>query len=45
MALERAQLKFCKDMLGVKSTTQNDFVYGKLGRTDLLNIRTLNVIR
>jgi len=45
MAIERVQLKFCKDLLGVKTTTQNDFVYGELGRTDLLNIRTLNVIR
>ena len=26
-------LQFCKKLLGVKKTTQNDFVYGELGRT------------
>ena len=32
-AIERVHLQFCKRLLGVKKTTQNDFVYGELGRT------------
>ena len=29
---ERVHLQFCKRLLGVKRCTQNDFVYGELGR-------------
>lgn len=32
---ERVHLQFCKKLLGVKRSTQNDFVYGELGRTTL----------
>ena len=32
-SIERVHLQFCKRLLGVKKTTQNDFVYGELGRT------------
>ena len=32
---ERIHLQFCKKLLGVKRTTQNDFVYGELGRVTL----------
>ena len=32
---EKIHLKFCKKLLGVKRTTQNDFVYGELGRVTL----------
>ena len=32
---ERVHLQFCKKLLGVKRTTQNDFVYGELGRVTL----------
>ena len=35
-AVERVHLQFCKRLLGVKKTTQNDFVYGEFGRTSLL---------
>ena len=30
--IERVHMKLCKHLLGVKSTTQNNFVYGELGR-------------
>ena len=30
-SLERVHLQFCKQLLGVKESTQNDFVYGELG--------------
>ena len=30
--IERVQLKFCKTVLGVKSSVQNDFVYGELDK-------------
>ena len=33
--IERIHLTFCKNILGVKKTTQNDFVYGLLGRHPL----------
>ena len=32
---ERVHLQFCKKRLGVKRSTQNDFVYGELGRVPL----------
>ena len=30
-AIERIHFQFCKKILGVKWTTQNDFIYGELG--------------
>ena len=33
-AVEPVHLQFCKNVLGVQRTTQNDFVYRELGRTD-----------
>ena len=30
--IERVHLQFCKRLLVVKKCTQNDFVYGELGR-------------
>ena len=32
---ERVHLQFCKKLLGVKKSTQNDFIYGELGRVPL----------
>ena len=34
---ERVHLQFCKKLLGVKKSTQNDFVYGELGRVTMQN--------
>ena len=31
--IERVHLQFCKKLLSVKQCTQNDFVYGELGRS------------
>ena len=31
--IERTHLMFCKQLLGIKNATQNDFIYGELGRT------------
>ncbi|KAH3802567.1 hypothetical protein DPMN_156245 [Dreissena polymorpha] len=45
MTLERVYLSFCKKLLGVKIQTQNNFVYEELGRTFLIVIRAVNVIR
>lgn len=44
-AIESVHLKFCKRILGVKNTTQNDFVYGELGRMPLFTGRMFNIIR
>ena len=38
-------MNFCKDLLNVRTQTQNNFVYGELGRTTLLAKRSLSVIR
>lgn len=43
-AIERLHLQFCKRLLGVKNSTQNDFVYGELRRLPLPNIRYYNII-
>ena len=36
MHLERLDLKYFKQILGVKKICQNDFVYGELGRYPLI---------
>jgi hypothetical protein len=43
--IERIHLKYCKRLLGVKTTTQNDMVYGILGRYPLHTMRVLSVIK
>lgn len=30
--IERVHMQYCKSILGVKTSTQNDFIYGELGR-------------
>lgn len=44
-AIERIHLQFCKRLLGVKKTTQNDFIYGELGRTTYLIKRYCIIIK
>ena len=44
-AVERVHLQFCMFLLGVKKTTQNDFVYGEFCRTSLLTKRYLLIIK
>ena len=44
-AIERVHLQFCKQLLKVKRPTQNEFVYGKLGRIDFQCMRYFNIIR
>ena len=43
--IERVHLQFCKRLLGVKKTTQNDFVYGELGRTTCIIKRYVSIIK
>ena len=38
-------MQFCKKLLGVKKTTQNDFVYGELGRTSYLARRYFIIVK
>ena len=40
-SIERVHMQFCKRLLGVKKNTQNDFVYGELGRTNCRSKRHL----
>ena len=42
---ERVHLQFCKKLLGVKRVTQNDFVYGELGRVSLQVTIHLSIIK
>ena len=43
-SIERVHLQFCKKLLGVKKTTQNDFIYGELGRTSCQTKRFVRII-
>ena len=43
--IERVHLQFCKKVLGVKKTTQNDFVYGELGRTTYITRRYFDIVK
>ncbi len=45
LQVERVHLQFCKSLLGVKRSTQNDFIYGELGRTTLRTGRFYNIIK
>lgn len=44
-AIETLHMQFCKRMIGVKQSTQNDFVYGELGRIDYQAHRYINIIK
>ena len=44
-AIEILHLKFCKSLLGVKTWTQNDCVYGELGRKSLITYRYLKILK
>ena len=43
--IERVHLKFCKSVLGVKTSTQNDFVYGELERVPMQIIRYFRIVK
>ena len=43
--IERVHLQFCKKLLGVKQSTQNDFIYGETGRTTLAVNRYVKVLK
>ena len=44
-SLETVHLQFCKKILGVKRFTQNNFIYGELGRTDYQSRRYVSIIK
>ena len=44
-SIETVHLQFCKKILGVKQSTQNDFVYGELGRIYNQSRRYLAIIK
>ena len=43
--IETVHLSYCKYILGVKKSTQNDFIYGILGRFPLYIIRQIRIIK
>ena len=43
--IERIHMLFCKQLLGVKTSTQNDFIYGELGRTNYYARRIYIIIK
>ena len=45
LVIERVQLKFCKTVLVVKSTVQNDFIYGELNRLSMKCVRLVDIVR
>ena len=44
-SIERVHLQFCKNLLGIKRMTQNDFVYGELGGTTFLTRRYYTILK
>ena len=44
-AIETVHLQYCKKVLGVKRSTQNDFVYGELGRINYQSRRYIAIIK
>ena len=43
--IECVHLQFCKNLLGVKQSTQNSFIYGELGRQNYQSKRHFNIIK
>ena len=43
--IERTHMMFCKQLLGVKTSTQDDFTYGEFGRTDYYSRRLYRIIK
>ena len=43
-AIERIHLQFCRHLLGVKIQTQNNFIYGELGKVPVGNHRLVAAI-
>ena len=43
--IERVHLQFCKRLLGVKKTTQNNFIYGELGRINFQTRRFFIILK
>ena len=43
--IERVHLQFCKNLLGVKQSTQNSFIYGELGRETFQTKRHFSIIK
>ena len=43
--IERTHMRFCKQLLVVKTSTQNDFIYGEFGRTDYYTRRLYIIIK
>ena len=43
--IEKVHLKFCKNILGVKTSVQTDFVYGELHRLPMKYARTINILK
>ena len=43
--IEIVHMQFCKRLLGIKKCTQNNFVYGELGRTSFQNSRYYMIIK
>ena len=44
-SIETFHIQFCKRMLGIKQSTQNDFVHGELGRLDYQSLRFTNIVK
>ena len=43
--IERTHLQFCKNLLGVKQSTQNNFMYGDLGRMSYQSCRYIKIVK
>ena len=44
-SIETVHMQFCKKLIGVKQTTQNDFIFGDLGRINYQSRRFVAIIK
>ena len=44
-SIETVHMQFCKRMLGIKQSTQNDFDHSELGRVDYQSLRYINIVK
>ena len=44
-SVEPVHMQFCKRMLGIKQSTQNDFVHGEQGQVDYQSLRYINIVK
>ena len=45
LSIESLHLQYCQRLLKVKKSTQNDFIYGELGRLPLQKVKQYDIVK